>query len=1180
MKNNRRFGLYIIILGMIFSCQTKEEFLFLKRLSDETGIYFKNELSLSDTINSVFFEYIYNGSGVAIGDVNNDGLKDIFFGGNMVTSRLYLNLGGLKFKDVTEISGSRTNRWCTGTSFVDINDDGLLDLYICVAGHGPPETMKNIFFINQGLDDQGIPRFKNMAKEMGLDDMGYSTMGIFLDYDKDADLDLYILTNTMSGSERNVIREIYRNGESVSTDRLYKNNGDGTFTNASREAGILIEGHGLGVNVCDINQDNWPDIYCANDFISNDLLWINNRDGTFTDAAGEYFKHFPYSSMGMDVADYNNDGLLDVFILDMMPVTNLRQKLMIGFKNFNTFYNSLEYGYYPQFMRNQLQLNLGKFADGRYRFSEIGYLAGIYQTDWSWAPLLVDFDNDGWKDLLITNGFRKDVTNLDFIYQSIMNHSPFGTPEAKKRMTVKLINQLPEVKLPNYIFKNKGDLTFTDESEFWGLNEMTFTNGTSYADLDDDGDIDLVLNNLDQDAMIYENILITENKKNEKNHFLKIQFDKTLYEHEYFGSKIWIYHDHNHQFFEYTCYRGYKSTIDPDIHVGLGTSQEIDSIIIQWPDGKIQKQYNIKSDTNLLIVKHSGLSKNSESHISEFALSKSEITFLDITDSLNLKFIHHESSPNDQNIILTLIHSLSRYGPGMSVGDVDQNGLEDIFVGNDAGHLPAFFMQNIDKTFTKRSFTIDSSYEITGSLLFDIENDGDLDLYLVSGGSLKNSSTNIFQDRLFLNGGAGVYTEATELLPPIDMSGSCVIAGDYDKDGDLDLFVGGRINPGNYPLSAQSYLLENRNGMFYDQSELLGRLGGEIGIVNSALWTDVNSDDLLDLMIVGEWMPITILLNDGEVFIESTVDFNLEHTTGWWNCINATDLDNDGDVDYLLGNNGLNSYFKASQERPVEIYARDFDKNGTLDPIITQYIQEESYIVHPRDVLARQIPGIRRRFDTYEKYGNTPFTKSFTDEELKGAIHLKCEMMQSILLENLNGKAFRIHELPLQTQFSPIYGITFFDLNGDDLKDIITIGNSYSEETITGYYDASYGTILLNQGNFQWEILSPNKSNFIADGDKKALIVLPINNQPVFIISENNGPLKAFLLKIADSNRWIELNKDDLYVIFYLNGQTQKTELYHGSGFLSSNSRKILVPSSASKVTIIDFMGKRRTLTF
>ncbi len=1173
--NRVQFFLLVFVFLVSHCTFIKEESLFKFLPSSHTGLDFKNLLTISDSINGITFEYIYNGGGVAVADLNNDGLKDVFFSGNMVSSKMYLNQGGLIFKDVTESSGLSTDRWCTGVAITDINDDGLKDIYISIAGFEPGKSRENIFYINQGIDDDGIPHFRDMAKEYGLNDNGYSTMGVFFDFDKDKDLDLFLLTNAEDGSKRNALKKIRINGEAESTDRLYRNEGDGTFTNISKESGILKEGYGLGVAICDINQDGWLDIYCADDFISNDLLWINNQDGTFTESAGEYFSHFTHNGMGMDIADYNNDGLLDVIVVDMLPVSNYRQKMMIPSLNLGRFYGGLQLGYHPQFMRNTLQLNQGKFKDGKYRFSEIGFLAGMFQTDWSWAPLFADFDNDGWKDLLITNGFRKDVTNLDYI-KDIGKRSQFGTEESRRNFFINAMDNLPDVKLPNFIFKNEGDLTFSDKSKEWGLVHPTFTNGTAYADFDNDGDLDIILNNIDQEVTLYENRLQSSEKPSNNSNYLSIRFHEKTKEYEKTGLKVWVYQQDNKQYFEYSIYRGYKSTIDNDIHIGLGQSGQIDSLVFQWNDGTIQKIINPSVNIIMILAKVGNSHFSDSSYIYQFTDSKNEIEFENITDKLNLNYKHDDVISIDFSITKSLIHYLSKYGPSITVGDINQDGMDDFFIGADAQRSSSLFLQNANSTFSRTDIEADSSYEDLGTLLFDADNDGDLDLYVVSGGYRWPAKSKQYQDRLYMNDGKGYYIQNEEALPKIESSGSCVIASDYDLDGDLDLFIGGRVIGRNYPSTPQSYLLENKDGVFVNQSKLLGEQKGKLGMVTSALWTDVNNDKSPDLIIVGEWMPITILINKNGEFINETATYQLEETTGWWNSVNGADFDQDGDIDYILGNYGLNSFFKCSKEKPIEIYSGDFDKNGVNDPIITQYAGDESYLVHPFNVLLELIPGMKNRFSTFSEYGKTSFKDAFLKEELANSIKMDCKTMESVVLENSGKDGFIIHPLPTEVQFSPVFGTLVDDVNADHLPDLILVGNSLSEETTTGYYDASFGNVLINQGNFKWKAEPPALSNFIADGDKKSMATISVGNNKVMLISENNGTLQAMTYLQALNSKWITFQADDWYYTLKIGDKIQKVELYYGNGFNSSSTRKVSFPMDMEEIAIYKYNGSQR----
>lgn len=1169
------FNILIFLVLVSAGCHQYKKKGFRILSESTTGISFKNELYESDTINGNTFEYLYNGAGVGVGDFNNDGLTDIYFAGNMVSSGLFLNQGNMVFKDFTKESNTQTDRWCTGISVVDINGDGWKDIYVNVAGFELlNDTRENYFFINQGLNENGIPFFEDKAVEMGLNDNGYSTMSAFLDFDKDGDLDIYILSISMDGTNRSMIREIMKDGSAESTDRLYRNDGNGFFENISIQAGITYEGYGLGIALCDINMDGWIDVYCANDFISNDLLYINNRNGTFSEESGTFFKHFTHNGMGMDVADINNDALPDVFVLDMLPKENARQKLMIT-SNANTYNESVKSGYHPQFLRNTLQLNRGKFPDDQYHFSEISFLAGTYQTDWSWAPLFADFDHDGWKDLFVTNGFRKDVTDLDYI-DKIIQITRFGTPEARKILLKQELDKLADVKLPNHIFKNNGDLTFSDVTEDWGLGELSFTNGAALADFDNDGDLDIVMNNLDQPASIYENRLSEFSQPIGNNHYLKIIFSRHVTDVQKIGLKVWLYQDGEVQFIQYSPFRGYKSTMEESIHFGLGSNPEIDSLLLHWQDGQTQKFQSIQGSKVMLIEPPELTTQITQHQLKQNPV----IQFSDQTSKCNLNMVHESSKSDDWKITATLLHSLSHFGPSLSVGDVNGDNLDDVFIGGDAGHASKIMMQSPDGTFIETVLAADSIFHDMGSLLFDADNDGDLDLYVVSGGYQLQKGHPNYQDRLYINDGFGNFVKSS--LPKISSSGSCVVSADYDLDGDLDLFVGGRVEGRNYPSVPQSYLLVNKNGIFEDMSYLLGNENGRLGMVTSAIWTDVDSDGRPDIIAVGEWMSPKILINTDKGFVDHSKQYQTERLSGWWNSIAAADFDNDGDVDYILGNYGLNSFYKASKDFPLEMYASDLDKNGTLDPVITHYSDGNKYVVHPFAVLRSQVPGIIGRFPKHSNYAKATFEYSFTDQEVKASQYFNARTLETVILENIEGMRFEIRSLPIQFQFAPVFGLLIDDLNYDGFQDVIAIGNSMHEETTFGNYDASFGNIIINQGSFFWHYQEPSLTNFVADQDKKAIVKIECaTGKDGYLISENNGSLQLYV-KDDPPKQVIKIvpEPDDWFITYSINGKRTKRELYYGAGFLSASTRKITLPVAASDVEVTKYNGKKRFINF
>jgi len=1176
--------LFFPLYSLLFLCycvlngctpETGSEKLFERISSSESGIYFINQIEENDTLNVIDYPYIYNGSGVGVGDVNNDGLTDIFFAGNAVNNQLYLNRtevgqgSRLQFEDISQQANININRWCTGVAMIDINQDGYLDIYVSVANKFNQEASRNLLFINDGNDP---PSFSEMAQAYGLDDEGYSTQAAFLDYDKDGDLDMYLLTNGMETFSHNNTRPKKTNGEGVSNDKLYRNEGIGpgghpVFKDVSREAGILTEGYGLGITVNDLNQDGWPDVYAANDFITNDLMWINNGEGSFTDKATDYLKHQSHNGMGTDIADYNNDGLVDIVVLDMLPEDNLRQKTMLPKMNFEKFDLALDMGYTPQYMRNTLQLNNGLSPSGELSFSEIGHLAGIYKTDWSWSSLFADYDNDGYRDLLITNGYAKDVTDLDYImYQS--SATQFGTPESRDSTSKQLTSLLKPAKVHNYIYRNQQDLTFEDKSEAWGIATPSFSNGTAFADLDNDGDLDLVMNNINDEAFIYQN-----QSKRENSHYISFRLQGPEGNLAGLGTKITLWYNGQQQYHYHTVYRGYKSSVDEKVHFGLGQYTWLDSIWVEWPDGNTQQLYQVNANQML---------KLNYKDAQPLKLPSSPAPAPLLTMRAVPKLLHQENDFIDFHYQSLLPRRYSRDGPALAVGDINGDGLDDMYMGGANGFSGYLLVQQANGSFATTPLEEKQKSEDMGALFFDADQDGDNDLYVVSGGNEFYEGHEAYQDRLYLNDGQGNFTLTAQALPDMKTSGSCVVAADYDQDGDLDLFVGGRLRPQKYPLPPRSYILRNNGGTFTDVTESVAPALSQIGLVTAALWTDFDDDGQVDLLVAGEWMPLTFMRNQKGKFENETSQTGLPNTSGWWNSLLAEDFDQDGDLDYVAGNLGLNSKFSASAKEPLSIYVKDFDQNNTIDPIMAYYNMGEEYPVAPRDALLGQIIQLRRRFPRYEIYGQAKFSDVFTGEELEDAYVLQSVHIQSSYLENLGNGKFKISHLPLKAQFAPIYGMLAEDVNADGHPDLICVGNSYATETQTGQYDAGIGNVLLGNGKGDFLPASMQQSGFWVDTDAKALTrIMGEDQQPQYWISSNADSLKAYAKAASPQDLlMIPLRYDDFFAIAeYKNGKTYKREFHYGEGYLSQSSRTWCVAAdSISEVTIYNYSGSKRSI--
>ena len=1174
------FPLAILSAMQTFS-QAPKNTLFQLLPASRTGIGFANKIFESDSLNILNQANIYNGGGVGIGDFNHDGLQDIFLSGNMVSSRLYLNKGDLKFQDITAAAGvTGEGRWCTGVSVVDINADGWPDIYVSASFRKDPRLRTNLLYINEGVGKDGIPTFKESAAAYGIADTGFSTQGVFFDYDHDGDLDLYLVTNQINDPKTPIrFRPKVADGSALNNDRLYRNNGNGTFTNVTKEAGILMEGWGHAACISDFNGDGWPDVYVSNDFVSNDLLYINNHDGTFTDRLKEYFHHTGWNAMGTDVVDIDNDGMPDIISLEMLPENNLRKKRMLAGNEYYNYFNSQRFGYSHQYVRNVLQLNRGMAPEGHPVYSEVGFMAGIYETDWSWCPLVADFDNDGFRDLVITNGLPRDVTDLDYI--SYNNGQGGGTGN----YSLRLVDSLPIVKLPGYCFKNTGGYRFSNTSAEWGFTHPSFSNGGAYADLDNDGDLDLVINNINETAFVYENTLHSPGHPT-KDHWLSATLAGGGKNRDGIGATIRIYYQGHQQLYEHQPCRGYMSTDDYRAHFGLGNVTRIDSLKVRWPDGKTQVLKDLPVDQTFALSY-----ANANSSSSPFSLPGATPLFKETSSTYNIHFKPQEKDVIDYNIQPALPHKLSQYGPGIAVGDIDKNGYEDFYVGGAAGRRGVFFMQDAHGAFTLDStrILVDDGHpgEDMAALFFDADNDGDLDLYVVSGSYEFPPDHVASQDVLYMNDGQGRFTPNYPALPKMFSNGSCVRAADFDGDGDLDLFVAGRVVSGSYPTPPQSFLLENHSGSFFDVTKRWCPELQHIGMVTDALWSDFDGDGKPDLVLTGEWMPITFLKNTGSTFTNVTASTGIAGHTGWWNSLVAGDFDNDGDIDYIAGNLGLNSNYQASPAEPMTLYAKDLDDNGLLDAMVFCYMKAEDGSRKPfpmtsRDDMISQMISIRKRYPGYKAYGLASMDDLWKPKDRENALMLQATDMASSYIENLGNGKFDIHALPLAAQIAPVYGMDAADIDGDGNLDLLMVGNDYGMEPYSGRHDAFMGLYMQGDGKGGFTPLSLAASGFYVKGDGKGLARLhTARNEDIWIATQNQDSLIVTSLTSTPTRKWIDLQPEDFTIdMFTGHGQKKHSECYYGSTYLSQSSRKLSLAGDIKKVIITSFQGNKREITY
>lgn len=1082
----------------MFACQDANEAdtMFTRMEADKTGIRFKNILRETEEFNVMTYGYFYNGGGIAVGDINNDSLPDIYLSGNLVASKLYLNKGNWEFEDITEQAGvAAAGLWNTGVSMADVNGDGWLDIYVCRSAAADPSRRKNLLYINSGsTEDTGIS-FTEMGEKYGLADPGYTTQTAFFDYDRDGDLDAYILnhsTQDYAGFSNVSAQHKNRKGRFLA-DKLYRNDDD-QFTDVSEQAGIIqnVLGFGLGISITDVNQDGWFDIYVTNDYNEEDYLYINQQDGSFAESLREYMNHTSLFSMGSDAADINNDALPDIITLDMLPEGNERLKMSLGPENYDKYQRLIASGFHYQTMRNMLQLNNGNSS-----FSEVGQLAGISSTDWSWAPLMADFDLDSRKDIFISNGYARNYLDMDFM-NYVVNEQVKNQRNNLDVEIMGLVENMPAINVENYLYHNQGNLHFKNQADTWGLDEPTQSNAAAYADLDNDGDLDLIVSNINEDVYVYRN----NHESLLGHHYLKVRLRGSKKNAFGLGAKVYVYTDSLTQYQEMIPVRGYQSSVHHELVYGLGEASLVDSLLVVWPDGRQQTRYDVKAKQTIVLQHADSRPAPRYQNNTRVAL------FQPVTDKLGIEFRHQENAFLDFKRDKMLPHGLSNLGPAAAKGDLDGDGREDIFVGGAKGQAGRLYLQSADghfSPFASPALEADASHEDTDALFFDADLDGDDDLYVVSGGSDFTGKDIALQDRLYLNNGNGKLMPANRQLPKMLTSGATVTAADIDQDGDMDLFVGGRLVPGRYPLPPRSYLLQNDGkGYFTDISSTYCPSLAESGMITDAQFVQLNDDALPDLIVVGEWMPVRIFYNQQGKELREQVIPNLVHTSGWWNTLHATDLDQDGDTDFLLGNFGKNNLYCVSEDQPARLIYKDFDNNGSIDPIFTHYLRGKEVFAYSKDELLGQINSLKKKFPDYQSFARTPPYEYFTPEQLKGADTLKAELLESVSLINEAGN-FIVYPLPVEAQFSPVYAINTTDINGDQFPDPLLAGNQTLGRVSTGRYDASFGILLSGQAENSFKVVEPSMAGLRLRGDVRGILNLSFGEKQYFLIARSDS---------------------------------------------------------------------------